>query len=316
MIRLEQVRKKYGEHHALHPIDLTVPDGQTLGLLGPNGAGKSTLLNILTGCLAPSGGSVFIGPYDLMKDPREAKRLIGYLPEQSPLYDEMTVRDYLVFICRLREVDRASIAPHVDEIAEMTRIGDILDRRVGNLSKGYRQRVGLAQSLCGDPRVLILDEPTAGLDPIQAAEFQTIISSFSGEKTVIFSSHLLSEVQNLCRRVVILNHGCMISDTNLDEKDKQTKLRATIAMGRDSLLPALRSLDAFEQIRVVPDGEVGQTTVILTCSKSFDSPERALFTLLSTLKAPLIRLMPVEDSLEDIFFKVTETNQRRNGQTA
>ncbi len=164
--------------------------------------------------------------------------------------------------------------------------------------------------------MLILDEPTAGLDPIQASEFQTIISSFSGEKTVIFPSHLLSEVQNLCQRVVILNHGCMISDTSLDDRNAQKKLRATIAMGRDSLLPALRSLDAFEQIQAIPDDEVGQTTVVLTCAKDFPSPERSLFTLLTTLKAPLIRLAPVEDSLEDIFFKVTETNQRRNGRPA
>ncbi len=313
MVRLEQVRKNYGKHAALSPIDLSIPDGQTIGLLGPNGAGKSTLMNIVTGCLAPSGGSVFIGSYDLMKDPRQAKRMIGYLPETNPLYDEMTVRDYLFFICRLREVAKRSVAPHVAEIADMVCIGDIMERCIGNLSKGYRQRVGLAQSLCGDPQVLILDEPTAGLDPIQSAEFQKIISSFAGEKTILFSSHLLSEVQSLCSRVVILNHGNLISDTNLSDNTRRKKLRAAIAMGKDTLLPALQSLDAFEQVQPVTDGEDGLTTVILTCKDDSPAPEKALFTLLSGLKAPLIRLAPVEDSLEDTFFKVTESNQRRNG---
>ena len=313
MVRLEQVRKYYGEHAALSPIDLSIPDGQTIGLLGPNGAGKSTLMNIVTGCLAPSGGNVYIGSFDLMKDPRQAKRLIGYLPETNPLYDEMTVRDYLAFICRLREVDKRSLSSHISEIADMVCITDIMGRRIGNLSKGYRQRVGLAQSLCGDPQVLILDEPTSGLDPIRSAEFQKIISSFSGEKTILFSSHLLSEVQSLCSRVVILNHGNLISDTNLHDKARQKKLRATIAMEKEPLLSALASLDAFEQVQPVPDGETGLTTVILTCKSGSAVPEKELFTLLSGLKAPLMRLMPVEDSLEDIFFKVTESNQRKSG---
>ncbi|MBR6705519.1 MAG: ATP-binding cassette domain-containing protein [Clostridia bacterium] len=316
MVRLEQVRKYYGEHAALSPIDLSIPDGQTIGLLGPNGAGKSTLMNIVTGCLAPSGGNVFIGPFDLMKDPRRAKRLIGYLPETNPLYDEMTVRDYLAFICRLREVEKRSVSSHISEIAEMVCIGDIMGRRVGNLSKGYRQRVGLAQSLCGDPQVLILDEPTSGLDPIQSAEFRKIISSFSGEKTILFSSHLLSEVQSLCSRVVILNHGNLISDTNLQDKARQRKLRATIDMEKNALVSALASLDAFEQVQPVQDGENGLTTVILTCKNDSSAPEKDLFTLLSGLKAPLIRLMPVEDSVEDIFFKVTESNQRKNGRVS
>ncbi len=312
MIRLEQVRKKYGGHTALEPIDLSVPDGQTIGLLGPNGAGKSTLLNIITGCLAPSGGNVYIGQYDLMKDPRSAKRMIGYLPEQNPLYEEMTVGAMLSFVCRLREVDRSSVPGHIGEIAAMVGIDDILGRRIGNLSKGYRQRVGLAQSLCGDPDILILDEPTSGLDPIQSAEFRHIISSFSGRKTVIFSSHLLSEVQELCSRVIILNHGSMISDTSMQDRSARKKLRATIALGRDALLPPLRSLEEFEQVRVVENDEDGMTTVILTCAENSRFPEKALFTLLSGLQAPLVRLMPVEDSLEDVFFKVTETNQRRN----
>ncbi len=317
MVRLEQVRKYYGEHAALSPIDLSIPDGQTIGLLGPNGAGKSTLMNIVTGCLAPSGGNVFIGSFDLMKDPRRAKRLIGYLPETNPLYDEMTVRDYLTFICRLREVDKRSVSSHISEIAEMVCIGDIMDRRVGNLSKGYRQRVGLAQSLCGDPQVLILDEPTSGLDPLQSAEFRKIISSFSGEKTILFSSHLLSEVQSLCSRVVILNHGNLISDTNLRDKARQRKLRATIDMEKNALVSALASLDVFEQVQPVRDGEEpGLTTVILTCKNDSSAPEKELFTLLSGLKAPLIRLMPVEDSVEDIFFKVTESNQRKNGRVS
>ncbi len=310
MITLENISKKYGDRYALRDIRLSIPNGQILGLLGSNGAGKSTLLNILTGCLSPSSGRTLIDSCDILTEPRQVKRQIGYLPEIVPLYDEMTVRDYLCFVCRLRETREKSIPAHVDEIAEMTQLTDVLPRRIGNLSKGLRQRVGLAQALCGDPRILVLDEPTSGLDPIQSSEFRKILLSFKGEKTILFSSHMLHEVQAVCTRAVILSHGVLIADKSLEASESRV-LKATVAIGKGLLLPALHSVDYFEKVEALQSDQPGITTVLLTCKPGYQ-PERSLFTLLSGMNAPLLRLMPVEDSLEDIFFKVSESSLERN----
>ena len=220
MISLSGVTKCYGAATAVQDLSFTVNSGETLGLLGQNGAGKTTTLNIITGYLAPTSGDVRVGDYDLLTQARQAKRLIGYLPEQPPLYDEMTVESYLRFVCRLRLVVEADIARHVRDIAAQTNLSDVLGRRVGNLSKGYRQRVGLAQALCGEPEVLVLDEPTVGLDPRQTAEFRDTLKKLSGGRTVIFSSHILSEVQALCDRVIILHHGRVACDQRLGDMSR------------------------------------------------------------------------------------------------
>ena len=305
MIRFQNISKRYGVHQALSDFSLTVPKGQILGLLGQNGAGKSTAMNILTGCLAPSSGSVSIGGFDVIVSPREAKRLLGYLPEQAPLYDEMTVRAYLSFACELKEVERKEIPAHIEKIAQRTGLSDVLPRKIGNLSKGYRQRVGFAQALCGSPDVIILDEPTAGLDPRQSSEMRSLIKSLSGEHTVIFSSHILSEVQSVSDRSVILHHGKMIYDSALTARGKEEKkLRASIVGGERTLLPALRTLKSVISVEVERGSEPGVTKVLLTCPANAPA-ERELFTLLSGLQAPLLRLAPAEDSLEDIFLRVT-----------
>lgn len=305
MITFEGVSKRYGIHQALQDVSFTVPKGQILGLLGQNGAGKTTAMNILTGCLAPSSGHVAIGGYDVMLDPRPAKRLIGYLPEQAPLYDEMTIRAYLRFACQLKEVEKRAIYDHVEQIARRTGLMDVLDRKIGNLSKGYRQRVGVAQALCGSPEILILDEPTAGLDPRQSSEMRALIQSLAGEHTVLFSSHILGEVQSLCDRIIILHHGKIICDSALKALQRgQRRLRAAIACGEGALLPALHSLKSVSRITVERGGEPGITQVVLHVSG--DAPaERELFTLLSGLQYPLLRLSPVEDSLEEVFLRAT-----------
>ena len=305
MIVFDRVCKRYGAHQALQDISFTVPKGQILGLLGQNGAGKTTAMNILTGCLAPSSGAVSVGGFDILTSPRQAKRLIGYLPEQAPLYDEMTVRAYLRFSCELKEVEKKYIADHVEKVAGRTGLSDTLDRKIGNLSKGYRQRVGFAQALCGSPEVVILDEPTTGLDPRQNSEMRTLVKSLAGEHTVLFSSHILSEVQSLCDRVIILHHGKIICDSALHAlRCGERRLRAVIACGEGALLPALRQLKSVSRVAVERGGEAGTTQVVLTVAG--DAPaERELFTLLSGLQTPLLRLSPVEDSLEDIFLRAT-----------
>lgn len=306
MIELLNITKKYGALSALKNVSLTVRKGQVLGLLGQNGAGKTTTLNILTGYLPPNAGQVKIGGFDMLTQPRQAKRMLGYLPEKPPLYDEMTVDAYLRFCCALREVQNKDIAPHVDEICGLTGLSDVRARRIAHLSKGYRQRVGLAQALCGDPEALVLDEPTIGLDPKQTAEFRALIHALGQKHTIIFSSHILAEVQAICDRVVILHHGEIIFDRPLSRLSEGcgTRLRASIAMGEGALMPALRSLSCVKNARVLRGGEEGVTEVVLECEGA--QPQRPLFTLLSGLQAPILRLSPMEDTLEDVFLRTTQ----------
>ena len=305
MISFERICKRYGAHQALQEVTFSAPKGQVLGLLGQNGAGKTTAMNILTGCLAPSSGVARVGGYDVMTQPRQAKRLIGYLPEQAPLYDEMTVGAYLRFACELKEVEKSAIPGHVKAVAEKTGLEQELGRKIGNLSKGYRQRVGVAQALCGAPEVIILDEPTSGLDPRQSSELRDLIRALAGEHTVLLSSHILSEVQAVCDRIIILHHGKMICDSALQAlRQGDKRLRAVIACGEGKLLPALQQLPSVSRVEVERGGEPGITQAVLTVEAS-GRAERELFTLLSAMQAPLLRLYPVEESLEDVFLRVT-----------
>ena len=310
MISLSGVTKRYGAATAVQDLSFTVNSGETLGLLGQNGAGKTTTLNIITSYLAPTSGDVRVGDYDLLTQPRQAKRLIGYLPEQPPLYDEMTVESYLRFVCRLRLVVEADIARHVRDIAAQTNLSDVLGRRVGNLSKGYRQRVGLAQALCGEPEVLVLDEPTVGLDPRQMAEFRDTLKKLSGGRTVIFSSHILSEVQALCDRVIILHHGRVACDQRLGDMSRGAGARSQAAICGDmeTLLPALRSLSSVARVTRLPAREAGVAEVLIE-GKPGAVPQKELFTLLCGLQMPLMRLTPAADTLEDVFLRCTADDQ-------
>lgn len=306
MIEIQALGKRYGMHQALEGVTFSIPKGQIVGLLGQNGAGKTTLLNIVTGCLAPSAGSVRIGGHDMLLAPRPAKRLIGYLPEQAPLYDEMTVESYLRFACALKSIAPKDMAEHIIEVSRGAGVQDVLKRKIGNLSKGFRQRVGLAQALCGAPDVIVLDEPTSGLDPTQSIEFRQLIKSFAQRATVLVSSHILSEVQSICDRTLILHHGRLISDSALTaESQSIIRLRASILMEKKRLLPALQSLCGILRVEALTSEREDVTNVLLT-AKSDSAPECALFKLLSGLQAPLLRLQPVEDSLEDIFLRATK----------
>ena len=255
MIELRHVTKRYGAVEALHDVSFRAPEGQIVGLLGQNGAGKSTTLNILTGYLPPTSGQVLVDGMDLLQNARECKRLIGYLPEKPPLYDEMTVRAYLRFVCELKEVQKSAIAAHVEDIIRTCGLSEVAHRLIGHLSKGYRQRVGVAQSLCGNPKVLVLDEPTVGLDPRQVVEIRALIADLGKTHTVIFSSHLLSEIQQLCQRVLILNRGHLEYEADMQElaeTGETLRLRASIAMREKQLIPALRSLPCVRRVKALP----------------------------------------------------------------
>jgi len=306
LITLNGVTKRYGDTLAVDGLSFTARQGQVLGLLGQNGAGKTTALSIMTGALAPTAGTVTVGGHDLLSAPRQAKRMLGCLPEVPPLYDEMTVRAALTFAAQLKLVVAADIPAHVTDIAGKTGLSDILNRRIGNLSRGYRQRVGLAQALCGDPEVLVLDEPTNGLDPRQTAEFRQTLRQLSRGRTVIFSSHILSEVQALCDRVIILHHGRIVCDSDLKSLQHagSLRLRADILGDAGPLLPALRGLPGVQRVTRLPDAREGSVSVLLEFRRE-GVPQKALFTLLSGLGMPLLRLQETENSLEEIFLQVT-----------
>jgi len=308
MLKLEGVTKRYGHVYALRDVSFFAPQGQVLGLLGQNGAGKTTALNILTGYLSATKGTVSIGGYDILQNPREAKRLMGYLPEHPPLYDEMTVESYLKFCCRLKEVNRSAIPGHVEEVLQTTGLCDVAGRKLLNLSKGYRQRAGIAQALCGAPEVLVLDEPTVGLDPKQVMEIRALIKKLGEKHTVVFSSHMLHEIQSLCQRVVILHQGQLIREANMEELTGATgdnvRLRVSIHLKERLLLPALGGLDCVKRIEVLPTPDSDMTEAILECRRDMQ-PEAKLFMLLCGLQAPILRLMPMYDTLEEVFLQAT-----------
>ena len=309
MIELEHVTKLYGSIPALRDVSLHVPKGQTVGLLGRNGAGKTTALNLMTGYFPPTEGKVRIGGKDMLADPRACKRMIGYLPEKPPLYDEMTVEEYLGFVSELREVVRKANRAHVEEIMELCGLKDMRLRLIGHLSKGYRQRVGIAQSLCGAPEILILDEPTVGLDPKQTVEMRELIRRLGEEHTVLFSSHILSEVQQLCSRVIILNGGKMVQSIDLTEKREDViKIRLRAAAGKEALVNALKGLKCVLNAETARSPEEGTAEVVIEC-RTADEQGRAtdqIFRLMAEMNAPIREMREERDTLEEIFLRETE----------
>ena len=309
MISLENVSKRYGRMLALDGVSFGTVKGKITGLLGRNGAGKTTALNLMSGFLPPSSGRVLVDGMDMMERPRECKRLIGYLPEKPPLYEEMTVRDYLRFVCDLREVAPRGREKHIDEILGVCALGEVRERVIGHLSRGYRQRTGIAQALCGIPEILLLDEPSAGLDPTQAADTRKLIRELGKDHTILFSSHMLTEVQQICDRAVILHEGKVIRSFDLREnrEQNQIRLRLDVAGEEQTLLPALRSLDCVRRIEKLPAEEEGTLSLVVSGAER-DARGRMtdqLFRLLAALDCPIRRMTPERDDLEAVFLEAT-----------
>ena len=309
MIEIVNGTKRYGAVEAVRDVSFRVPEGEIVGLLGQNGAGKTTTLNMLTGYFPPTAGQVLVDGQDMLTHPRECKRRIGYLPEKPPLYDEMTVRSYLRFVCRLREVDGRDMNRHVDEILRICGLWEVAERVLGHLSKGYRQRAGVAQALCGDPEVLVLDEPTVGLDPRQVVEIRDLIRELGKRHTVVFSSHILSEVQQLCQRAVILHRGRLVREMRLNAQEDSDvlRLRLSAAGSERQVLPALKSLPCVRRVKSLPTWDAGVTEAEVECAREDGDrdPRDQLFHLLCALDAPIRQLTPMQDTLEEVFLQVT-----------
>ena len=307
MIEVSHLTKRYGNHLALSDLSFTIPNGQIYGLLGPNGAGKSTTMNILTGCLAATSGEVRIDGVDIFEDPMAAKRHLGYLPEQPPVYMDRTPWEYLRFVARAKGVK--SLAQEVDRVMDLTQIADVRDRLIRNLSKGYRQRVGIAQAILGDPDIIILDEPTVGLDPKQITEIRELIQKLGENKTVILSSHILGEVQAVCERLLILSKGKLVAcDTpaNLEkQKSSATALEIDVCASKEQaekLLSRLPNVQSFKS-----KGTADRCQIRLETEKEhLEDLSKAVFFALAEARTPILAMTPTKASLEDIFLELTE----------
>lgn len=311
MIEVKNLSKKYGSHVAVSNVSFTVNDGEILGFLGPNGAGKSTTMNILTGYLSPTAGSVSIDGYDILENPNEAKMRIGYLPEFPPLYPDMTVREYLYFIYNLKKC-KFPKAPHIDEICRLVKIDHVAERLIKNLSKGYKQRVGIAQALVGNPDVLILDEPTVGLDPKQIIEIRSLITELGKNHTVILSSHILSEIQAVCERIIVINNGRLIADDTTDSLSRTLSsdhsLSLRVAGPRADVLKLIATVPGVLNVTCVGMHEQGSNDYVVEPDDKTDV-RRAIFNRLAERNWPLLMIRSNEMSLEQIFLKLTEMTE-------
>jgi len=308
MIEVKNLTKKYGPLLAVDNISFTAKEGEILGFLGPNGAGKTTTMNMITGYLSITEGSVSIGGYDIIDNPLEAKQRIGYLPEQPPLYTDMTVDEYLRFVCELKQ-SQLPLEQHLDEICELVLLKNVRHRLIKNLSKGYRQRVGIAQALAGNPPVLILDEPTVGLDPNQIVEIRSLIRKLGKRHTVILSTHILSEVQAVCDRVVVLNNGKVVADSPTNQLSSAiiggSRLMCTVAGPENAVRKLLRSIPGVTDVSTGTAGENDEYEYMLDIAAGRDI-RRDLFARLAEKNWPLLGLRTSELSLEEIFMKLTK----------
>ncbi len=310
MIDVQNLTKNYGTHCAVDHISFHVNEGEILGFLGPNGAGKSTTMNMLTGYLSSTDGAVKIGGYDILEEPNAAKANIGYLPEQPPLYMDMTVREYLNFMYELKKCTLPR-AQHIAEICKIMKIDHVYGRLIKNLSKGYRQRVGMAQALIGNPPVLILDEPTVGLDPSQIVEIRALIKALGKKHTVILSSHILPEVEAVCDRLVIISNGRIVADDTADNLirnySSDRRLMVRVAGPAFEVEKLIHGIEGVKSVHPLTSHESGTTDFAIELKEGADI-RYALFSKLAENKFPLLSSRSMERSLEDIFMTLTTEN--------
>ena len=313
MIEVKHLTKRYGDHLAVDNLSFTVETGQIYGFLGPNGAGKSTTMNIITGCLAATSGQVLVGGYDIFAQPREAKRLIGYLPELPPLYPDMTPEEYLSFVAEAKGVAPNQVQAQVAHVLELTQVTALKSRLIRNLSKGYRQRVGLAQAILGDPQVIILDEPTVGLDPKQIIEMRELILKLGENRTVILSSHIMQEISAVCDHIMIIAQGKLVATGTPEELSARlagsNQLSLTVLGEEAAVRAALAALEGILSLSIQPSlSQEGALEVLIETAEHQDL-RQAVFAAMSAAGHAILGMSTKQLTLEDIFLELTGEDQ-------
>lgn len=309
MLEVKNLEKKYGNKIAIKNVNFSLNDGEILGFLGPNGAGKSTTMNIITGYISATNGTVTVDGDEIMENPLKVKRKIGYLPEQPPLYLDMTVKAYLSFMYDLKKI-KLNKKEHIEKICKLVKIDDVYDRIIKHLSKGYKQRVGIAQALLGDPKLLILDEPTVGLDPNQIIEIRNLIKSLEEKHTIILSSHVLSEVQSVCNRVIVINKGEIVANDTTENlsiglTDENT-LVLSIEGDKEVIISALKSISKIKDVKVKEVSGLNREYIV-NYNKS-DDVRKLVFEKMAEINCPITSMKNDSMTLEDIFKKLTNKN--------
>lgn len=314
MISVQHLTKCYGDFMAVDDLSFEIEEGHVYGFLGPNGAGKSTTMNIITGCLSATKGYVKIDGHDIFDEPDQAKRLIGYLPEQPPLYMNETPREYLKFVGEAKGLKGQELRTQIDHVIGLTKLEDVQNRLISKLSKGYKQRVGIAQALLGNPKVIILDEPTVGLDPIQIIEIRDLIRQLGQTHTVIFSSHILSEVQAICEKILIINKGKLIAydkTENLENKMLgSNEIQLVTEADEREIAEILGEIEGVTEWSVKMDSDETERSVIvkLAC-EDYKAVCRRLFFSFAERQKVIFEMKVKKNSLEEVFLELTESNQ-------
>ena len=313
MIKVQNVTKKYGTTIAVDNISFTVNDGEVVGFLGPNGAGKSTTMNMITGFIEPTKGQIIINGVDISKRPRKAKREIGYMPENVPLYYELTAKEFLSYMAELKLVKKSERKQQVEEVLKEMGLEDVKNKLIRNLSRGYKQRVSLGGALIGDPDVIILDEPTVGLDPKQITEIRNLIKKLGKKHTVILSTHILSEVSQICEKVIIINKGKIVAIDTPENLEKTTKeqngISVTVEDPKNNMKKLKERIKEIENIELLKDNEDGTKQYIITTSSDIDLRKK-LFEVLPKEEIVIFELKKTENTLEDAFIKLIDTTKQ------
>lgn len=305
MIEVKNLTKRYGSFTAVRDVSFSIEKGHIYGLLGPNGAGKSTTMNIITGCLAATEGQVSVGGFDIYEEAKKAKKMIGYLPEIPPLYTDMSPYEYLKFVGASKSLPKNKLDGYIEDVMKKTGITEVSDRLIRNLSKGYKQRVGIAQALLGDPEIIILDEPTVGLDPTQLIEIRELIRSLKEEHAVILSSHIMSEITAVCDYVIIIAHGKIVAKGTLEELEGSANSNTVTIESRGSKELLEAAVNALEGVKYCRFSETGTTVkAVIETAKGVDLRE-ALFFTYAELGAPILEMTSSAVDLEDLFIKLT-----------
>lgn len=315
MIEVKNLVKDYYGNVAVDGLSFTVEEGEIVGFLGPNGAGKSTTMNIITGYLSATEGQVIVNGYDVFEDPEKAKKSIGYLPEQPPLYPDMKVREYLMFVAELKKVKKSERASMIKSIMELTKITDVSEKLIKFLSKGYKQRVGLAAAIVGYPEILILDEPTVGLDPKQIIEIRELIKSLSKKHTILLSSHIMQEIDAVCDKIIIINKGKLIAyDTPANiarVMENSRELHITVCGSEMTVRRALDYVDGIKKLDVRYSDATGMSDITIKMNEGCDVRKNVSEKLMDA-KCPIIEMKLHEVSIEEIFLKLTNSNNKED----